>query len=653
MEVKIEELSKVFRSHKGSHMTAVDRMSFTIPDGKLVGLLGPSGCGKSTTLYMIAGLHKPTGGHIYFGDEEVTNVPPENRGIGLVFQNYALYPHFTVQQNITFPLDNVRLPGAYGNEQDALRSAKDALSELSLKIRKDRMALGKYEAMEKEGTLATEEEIASLKADLESKKVALDEERTIYSIKAKAASERRRERLHRKHVASAEKDVARGEKTLLVLEKEHADERDIELTKEDNARRQAALDKVRAEHEALERKAQEAENAYAELKARSPEQASGKSYRLALKAFKEAGKKLRSRERPVRELARIREEAPVDEERKLALEARFHEAEEALSAAKAAFEELKKSNPRQAKIANKKRLSQSEKTAIAHEMAKIVDIEPYLARKPKELSGGQQQRVAIARALAKKPSVLLLDEPLSNLDARLRLQTREEIKRIQRSTGITTVFVTHDQEEAMSISDVIVVMKLGIIQQIGKPQDVYDEPANLFVAKFLGSPAINVFDGEIKDGKLYLNGVLFDEDERYREPYRKTVYDGKALTLDDVAEKNVDAGVDIEENPEVALQEVPSHVEEVHDRAVKIAVRPEAFGLAAPAAKRGVVPIAVEMIQHIGRDISIVGAVKEQPGNGVKVIIPSELREKVGGKEEIRLLAKRFYVFEEEGERIK
>ena len=137
MEVKIEELSKVFRSHKGSHMTAVDRMSFTIPDGKLVGLLGPSGCGKSTTLYMIAGLHKPTGGHIYFGEEDVTNVPPENRGIGLVFQNYALYPHFTVQQNITFPLDNVRLPGAYGAEQNALRAAKESYDELKLKIKKD------------------------------------------------------------------------------------------------------------------------------------------------------------------------------------------------------------------------------------------------------------------------------------------------------------------------------------------------------------------------------------------------------------------------------------------------------------------------------------------------------------------------------------
>ena len=125
-------------------------------------------------------------------------------------------------------------------------------------------------------------------------------------------------------------------------------------------------------------------------------------------------------------------------------------------------------------------------------------------RKPSELSGGQQQRVAIARALVKMPRVLLLDEPLSNLDARLRLQTREEIRRIQKETGITTVFVTHDQEEAMSISDIIVVMKLGVVQQIGAPQDVYDSPANLFVAKFLGTPPINVFKGSVRNGKLYI-----------------------------------------------------------------------------------------------------------------------------------------------------
>lgn len=140
----------------------------------------------------------------------------------------------------------------------------------------------------------------------------------------------------------------------------------------------------------------------------------------------------------------------------------------------------------------------------AYDVAKLVQIEDLLNRKPSELSGGQQQRVAIARALVKMPSVLLLDEPLSNLDARLRLQTREEIKRIQVATGITTIFVTHDQEEAMSICDSILVMKKGVVQQMGAPQDIYDDPNNLFVANFLGTPPINIFIGAIKDHKVYI-----------------------------------------------------------------------------------------------------------------------------------------------------
>ena len=143
--------------------------------------------------------------------------------------------------------------------------------------------------------------------------------------------------------------------------------------------------------------------------------------------------------------------------------------------------------------------------------AALVQIRELMDRKPGELSGGQQQRVAIARALVKLPHVLLLDEPLSNLDARLRLQTREEIRKIQRATKITTVFVTHDQEEAMSISDRIVVMKAGVVQQIGKPQEVYDDPVNLFVAKFLGTPPINVWKGEIRNEKLCIgDAVLLD-----------------------------------------------------------------------------------------------------------------------------------------------
>ena len=268
MKVVLQNLTKIFpnrdKKKVNEDVVAVNDFTIEIPDGKLVGLLGPSGCGKSTTLYMISGLQKPTSGQIFFGEEDVTELPTEKRGVGLVFQNYALYPHMSVKQNILFPLQNLK---------------------------------------------------------------------------------------------GADK-----------------------LTKEDM-------------------------------------------------------------------LAR------------------------------------------------------------AYEAAKLVQIDELMDRKPSELSGGQQQRVAIARALVKMPRVLLLDEPLSNLDARLRLQTREEIKRIQMETGITTIFVTHDQEEAMSISDFIVVMKLGVVQQVGKPQDVYDDPANLFVARFLGTPPINVFDGEIKNGNLVIGGA--------------------------------------------------------------------------------------------------------------------------------------------------
>ncbi|MBQ2658027.1 MAG: ABC transporter ATP-binding protein [Erysipelotrichaceae bacterium] len=264
MKVVLKDLTKIFPSRNKKEkqgVTAVDHFNIEIPDGKLVGLLGPSGCGKSTALNLISGLETPTEGKIFFGDVDVTDLPPENRGVGLVFQNYALYPHMTVRQNIMFPLEN-------------------------------------------------------LKGDAK-------------------------------------------------LSKEQMEER-------------------------------------------------------------------------------------------------------------------------------------------VQQAADLVQIGTLMERKPAEMSGGQQQRVAIARAIVKYPDVLLLDEPLSNLDARLRLQTREEIRRIQRETGITTIFVTHDQEEAMSISDFIIVMRSGRIHQVGKPQNVYDDPVDLFVATFLGTPQINVFEGEVKDEKLFI-----------------------------------------------------------------------------------------------------------------------------------------------------
>ena len=359
MKVELRNLTKIFPSRNkkaGGEVVAVNDFTFTIPDGKLVGLLGPSGCGKSTTLYMISGLQKPSSGQIFFGEEDVTTLSPENRGVGLVFQNYALYPHMTVKQNILFPLQNLK--------------GKDKMTK---------------EAM-------------------------------------------------------------------------------------------------------MER---------------------------------------------------------------------------------------------------------------AEWAAKLVQIDELMDRKPSEMSGGQQQRVAIARALVKMPRVLLLDEPLSNLDARLRLQTREEIRRIQRETGITTIFVTHDQEEAMSISDQIVVMKLGIVQQIGAPQEVYDNPTNLFVAKFLGTPPINVFEGVVKGGKLYIG--------------------------------------------EDAVMDVPA----VADQEVYVGIRPEGF----EPAEDGVLTCDLSSVEVMGRDVSIVSTNAASMNPVIRSIVNSDYKVDITAKTiRYNLKAHKLFVFNKETE---
>ena len=228
----------------------------------------------------------------------------------------------------------------------------------------------------------------------------------------------------------------------------------------------------------------------------------------------------------------------------------------------------------------------------AMEAARLVQIDTLMERKPKELSGGQQQRVAIARALVKIPRVLLLDEPLSNLDARLRLQTREELRRIQRETGVTTIFVTHDQEEAMSISDLIVVMKEGKVHQIGKPQDVYDNPANLFVAQFLGTPQINVFEGEIRDGQVRIG----DE-----------------------------AVLDADGKP---------------DRAVWVGIRPEGF----IPDEKGLFTCKMDRVEVMGRDVSVVSTHPKMTGRFVRSIVSAENRFEPG-QEEVRFSLKPYKVF--------
>jgi len=157
-------------------------------------------------------------------------------------------------------------------------------------------------------------------------------------------------------------------------------------------------------------------------------------------------------------------------------------------------------------------VSKDEIRKRVQDAAKILDLEPYLDRKPKALSGGQRQRVAMGRAIVRKPQVFLMDEPLSNLDAKLRVQTRTQIASLQRRLGVTTVYVTHDQTEAMTMGDRVCVLKDGLLQQVGTPRDLYDRPDNVFVAGFIGSPAMNLLDLPVTDGGVQLGDIVWPVD---------------------------------------------------------------------------------------------------------------------------------------------
>ena len=275
--IDVIDLNKVF----DNGFEALKSVNFSIEQGDLVCLLGPSGCGKSTILNMIAGLLQPTGGDIQFKKSSVINTEPKDRNIGFVFQNYALYPHMTVLENIMFPL-----------------------------------------------------------------------------------------------------------------------------------------------------------------------------------------------------------------------------------------------------TVGEKKISKEEAKKVAEEYMQLTNIEELAEKKPGTLSGGQQQRVAITRALVQKPEVLLLDEPLSNLDARLRLKIREEIRRLVKEVGITTIFVTHDQEEALSISDKIILLNEGVIQHHDDPQNLYLEPNNLFVAKFIGNPIINILEVEVKDGVITHPSFTLQVSELVESRFRKELEQG-------------------------------------------------------------------------------------------------------------------------------
>ena len=584
MEIRIKHLTKIFPGNAARHIkdtTAVNDLDIVIPDGKLVGLLGPSGCGKSTTLYMISGLLNPTSGEIWFGDEEVTNLSAEKRGIGLVFQNYALYPHMTIYKNVEFPLTNLKV-------EVSLKEFFKYDCKIVYKISEDTVFNGILQS------------INSLVYKLAIKGVNIDPKTN-----------------------EIKKDLDNLENLLLLKHRLNTlkSTREIKACKQDIEKYQALVDKsqiigknVEVDITLNDVPVETFENFKTNLlrivkyesfdytSVRSSEALFDSTFRFTIANLKDGAKiskistdNLSEEERNaklfkhyeafIKSLAKNRKhkvkefEIYADNgEIKTFFKIKFikeNELNEFIEELNNNFE-IKDFTSNKTVAVKYRKLTKLERREIVYEVAKLVQIDEYLQRKPSQLSGGQQQRVAIARALVKRPKVLLLDEPLSNLDARLRLQTREEIKRIQRNTGITTVFVTHDQEEAMSISDEIVVMKLGEEQQKDKPQEVYNNPKNLFVAQFLGTPPINCFNGYVKDGEIYIGSE-------------------KILKCEN----------------------------KVEDQEVVIAIRPEGFIVHGNDSEYGFTSNA-DLIEVLGRDLSLVCKNPHCLKSSYKVIINSE-----------------------------
>lgn len=629
MEIRIKDLTKIFPGDARKNIRdtiAVKDLNFNVDDGTLVGLLGPSGCGKSTTLYMISGLQTPTSGEVWFGDQEVTNLSPEKRGIGLVFQNYALYPHMTIYKNIEFPLTNlqVEIPLVtffdftlnYAYEMKK-RDVLDGILKSTESLCK-RIGLNK-----KQFQIASSLEENKLKLTVVLKNVAptyknLFVDNFTKIIDAKLTNEEEKqtsEALFDSTVRATVNKVGENETIYLTFKSRLG--KDFDLPKMDDtikavrdaikpignpgeiviSRGKRGFDLVARVKGLLHARLQECYDAI-----RNSVDMENAHYFVSNVVNKE-------NERFVREYFKKNHLKITDlklyfDKEHTKIYFKLHRT--STEAAKEVMDELAKElnltdvvlDTAQA-IAHRK-LTKEERRDIVYDTAKLVQVDEYLQRKPNQLSGGQQQRVAIARALVKHPRVLLLDEPLSNLDARLRLQTREEIRRIQQETGITSVFVTHDQEEAMSISDKIVVMKLGEMQQMGAPQDVYNSPANLFVAQFLGTPPINVFKGAVKDGKIYVG--------------EGCVGDAKGIK----------------------------------DQEVAVAIRPEGFVLAGEKDK-DVLHADCEMIQVMGRDISVVAKNEFCTKPTFKAIISAD--DKVNpGKVAFKVKPHKIFIFDAETE---
>lgn len=389
--LKLINVNKIY----ANNVQAVFDFNLEIKDKEFIVLVGPSGCGKSTTLRMIAGLEDISSGELYVDGELVNDVPSKDRNMAMVFQSYALYPQYTVYDNMAF----------------------------SLKLRKT------Y--------------------------------RPIYKQNSKIEEIEEQNRLLRVKAHQLDKEFARNQNSLELLEK-----------------RNAIYDEIFANNDKIEK---------------LQEPLIGIDSKL-ISAYQKQVKKLNKQ---INSSKKDLEKYYVDDSPfKTSLQTSIKVKQEKVNYLNKRIEYLK---THEVPLVKYRKLNRIEIDNEVNKAARSIDLTRYLFRKPAALSGGQRQRVALGRAIVRKPKVFLMDEPLSNLDAKLRAQTRGEIIKIHEKVGATTIYVTHDQTEAMTMASRIVIMKDGHIQQIGTPSEVYDDPNNKFVGGFIGSPSMNfinaVFDG--------------------------------------------------------------------------------------------------------------------------------------------------------------
>ena len=488
---------------------AVDNLNLHIDDYSFITLLGPSGCGKTTTLRMIAGLETPTSGKIYingvpvFDSELGINIPASKRHVGFLFQNYALWPHMTVQKNIEFGLQNLKeyMPVV---DSDFTQFKND----LILFNNPAKVIEIVKQNIDKKGKV---DKRRALIAIIDYFKVSMYSAKKVFDLGLEEKSEEEVKQLCEAKIKETnqkiEDIVKKHEEKGIDLNSDGYVLGDSELA-EDYISAKLTYDIIKDYKTLLSYLEQAKEERVNPVKyIMRKTNVSYKTAKTLLDFANSITQKSEEEKKDEveRELKFYNNE--IERIRSYYLNNGFHLNEKGEKIPTIDYEN-KNWDGKKVHLYKLRGLSKEEIDLKVRHVSRVVKIGEFMDRYPSELSGGQQQRVAIARTLAPGPKVLFMDEPLSNLDAKLRLEMRSELKRLHLETGSTFVYVTHDQLEAMTLATKICLINNGVLQQYDAPLDVYKKPNNIFVADFVGSPAINfieVLANQENDKKIKLD----------------------------------------------------------------------------------------------------------------------------------------------------